>query len=90
MSEQIQRNRMELVLALRSERYEQCQGGYVKGDSVCWAGLGMKLFNILPEAKINNLPFKLLIEALDMDWNEASVFVKLNDKSVLSRFIRSF
>ena len=46
MNEQIERNRMELVLALRSGRYEQCYFNFFDTSSMCVAGLGMKLFNI--------------------------------------------
>ena len=44
-NEQIERNRLELVLALRSERYEQCTRVYTEGPGTyCFVGLSIKLF----------------------------------------------
>ena len=46
MNEQIERNRMELILALRSGRYKQIFGRYFDGKGgVCLFGVIMQLFN---------------------------------------------
>lgn len=46
MDAQIERNRLELIIALRSGRYEQCGGTLFRGKQKCFAGLAMHLFSI--------------------------------------------
>jgi len=47
MNPQIEMNRMELIIALRSNNIEQCFGHLATGDKRCFMGVAYDLFEIL-------------------------------------------
>lgn len=70
MNEQIERNRMELILALRSGRYTQLKMRLNNGkpDEFCFAGLGMNLFGIHTVKGETFKAFQSLANRLNLDY----------------------